>query len=162
MTKKEDFSHDIIVQPSYDYRESEEGPSSRGAHGTVLCFVLKGPLGAISFDLGTGWMAHPLTESFSWHRSKPWPRSDDPGMDYAFDSSRIGYPMTQGCYSHSPTKDRDYWTGPGDCNILGSQCYGDGGYIVADKVFKAMVEEGSEGLWREMHDLYDAWLGKEN
>ena len=157
----DDLIHDIIVQPSYDYRDIEEGPTARGAHGMVLSFILRGPKGAISFDLGTDWMAHPLKQTFNWSAPKPWDRSDIPGLDY--NQEKIFHsPMTQGCYSHSLTKDRGYWSGPSECNILGVPCYGDGGYMVADRVLAAMVAEGSEGLWREMRHLYDAWLGEES
>lgn len=156
----EEFTHDIMARASYDHRETEDGPASRGADNMVLSFILRGPLGAISFDLGTGWMAHPLTRPFDWSRPKPWKRSDSPGRDYDIDQ-HFHDPQTRGCYSHSPTKDRDYWTGPGECNILGGPCYGDGGYMASDKVFAAMVEEGSDGLWREMRQLYDSWLGPE-
>lgn len=148
------FTHEIRVHPSYDHRD--EPGDNRGCGSASLELILHGPKGALSCQIFTDWMAHPLTEPYHRGQTTPRPRIDRPGLD-ARTTGHDG-PSGAGVYSHSATQLKDYWLGPNACPILGGECYGDVGYLVSDHVLAAMVSEGDEGAWREMREIYDSWF----
>jgi hypothetical protein len=144
-----EFTHDVHFRASYDKREQPGG----GACGMTMEIILKGPLGAISFQIYTDWTSRPLLQTFNWNAPKPWNRGIAPGTDYG--SSNL---MSGGVYLHCATQINPDWPGPHKCDILGGNCWGDMGYSIGDKVLDAMVTEGDVGLWREMEAIYTEWF----
>lgn len=146
------FTHEVRLIPSYDNRETDRGG---GACGVKLYFILRGPGAALTFKVITDWMARPLTEPFDWDAPKPWPRASEPGCD----KGHVRTLMDAGVSLHCPAKAKEWWLGPNECDVLGGlPCYGDTGMLVGAPVLAAMVAEGDEGLWREMREIYDAWM----
>lgn len=147
-----DFQREIRFCAGYDYRDDPK--DQRGAHGAELHFILRGPLGAISAVVSTGWMLRPLTGRYMRHDG-PQDRRDKPGVD-----GRLNDCFPRGAYilSHALVQRQDWWSGPSDCDILGGKCYGDIGYTVSDTFLDRLLRDGEEGAFAFLAELHDAWL----
>jgi hypothetical protein len=147
-----DFETRIEFLPGYDYRTGAPVVDpNRGAHGMEIRFSLIGPLGAISWKLQTGWMERPLVGHLHPYSG----RRDKPGIDGAL----LEYSPSAGAVSsHVHEQREDYWLGPNECDVIGGECYGDTGYTIGDRVLIALMKDGHAGVWRELEDIYNAWL----
>lgn len=150
-----DVEHSIRILASYDYRDDPN--DTRGAHGTDIMLVTKGPAGAITCRISTGWVARPLARGYLRGADRQQ-RNHKPGVDAALADC---YPTGAGIASHSATQDRDYWSGPGPCDVLGGFCYGDTGFLVSDDILLALVEGGDEAAFAKLDEFYAEWLGPE-
>lgn len=149
-----DLEHYIRAYAGYDYRD--EPDDQRGAHGLDLMIITKGPLGAVTCKIGTGWMLRPLAHGIVGRG--PQERRDKPGVDRTL----AGGPSGFGVASHSLTQDRDWWSETGPCEILeAATCWGETGYLVSDSVVEALVAGGDVAAFARLDELYAAWLGPE-
>jgi hypothetical protein len=147
-----EFEKRVEVFPGYDHRDDPR--DTRGAHNLSIRFTIIGPLGAITWDLNTGWMERPLLGAYQANAGQQR-RSDTPGADHRL---RDYSPRAGAVSSHAHDQLEDYWVGPQPCNVLGGECYGDTGYTIGDTVLAAMFKDGHDGIWRELRVIYDAWL----
>lgn len=156
----DELKQEVRFYASFDHRNDEE--DQRGARGMIITLVLNGPLGAISADIGTGWMLHPYLGNRPVLESpKPLsPRGEKPGIDHNLtDLSPSGLSVS----AHSLEQRRDWWRGSAqECPFVGGICYGDTGYLVADELVEALVGGGDEAAWKWMQECYDEWLGPES
>ena len=154
MTITDEFTHEVRFIKSYDRREEPE--ARYGACGMKMMLILRGPKAVITFEVLTAWASRPLKRPFNWNAAKPWARDDKPGVDFGHPSPG---PMGGGVSIHCPEKLNDWWLGPTECNVVeGGVCFGDTGFMVGDAVLDALVSEGDAGVWRELREIYDAWI----
>lgn len=146
------FTREIRITPAYDYRD--ELPGNRGAHGAELVLVLRGPLGAITANIMTGWMPAPLTGSFI--RGRTQDRAQKPGVDAGLQDA---YPSGASVAAHCPVRRQHYFDDNGPCDILGTEaCYGDGSFSMANEVLKLLVTGGSDAAFDHLETLYQSWI----
>lgn len=57
---------------------------------------------------------------------------------------------------HSPVPMYEGQTKRDDCQYLpGGTCYYDGSSLAAESVFNILVEQGSEGVWKHLEEVYN-------
>lgn len=133
MMKKE-----IRFAAAFDKRD-ENPHNNYGVHGVDLHFALIGSKGAISFTVFTNWnLPHVQAE-----RNE----QDAPiGADISY---------------HSYTEKYDGQTPTDKCSLLDNKpCYCDGSGLAADDLMRILIEQGSEGVWKELENWYRDKLGE--
>ena len=157
MTEPTDFTREVKFYPSYDYRDDPD--DQRGCGGATFSFILRGPLGAISADVNTYWMLRPhIGATPALYATKPLQRATKPGLDRSMTSNS---PTGRMISSHCAEPLKDWWIGPQDCPILGVPCYGDSGYMIADRFVELLVGGGDEPAWEYLEECYVEWLAPE-
>lgn len=123
--------------PAYDNRLN-----GGGQHGVDLRMVLKGEQGAVQFVLFTGW-------------SKSLAESDS-------DIQKVQYPLPAdlGYHSKIPLFEKQIVSDRSCIYCDGAPCYYDGSTIDADIIFKKLILEGSESLWKELEYRYRQLFGE--
>lgn len=135
-----DFKKTIRMFPAYDKR-ADDPTRNYGICCVRMLFVMQGEKGATSWSCHSGMY---LPQQVVEHGNDPWKRWQ---------------PMPGGVYYCSPIKRHDHQTGRDDCEWLdGKTCYGDGSMLAGDDVMKALLEEGSEGVWKKLEEFYNSWL----
>ncbi len=102
-----------------------------GGQECQLRFLLKGERGAVQFCVLTGW-----------------------GMKDVPESLRELFPMPSdlGYHSIDPRHEKD---DPMKCDVLEKgECHYDGSTLNAEPVFKILLAEGHEGVWKKLTDYY--------
>lgn len=147
-----EFVGRLAVTAGYDHRDDPSG--KRGAHGATLWLVLRGPRATMACSISTGWLPRPLTGPYVPGARQQ--RRERPGVDARLADS---YPSGGYLGIHASEPIKSWWQGPDpDCTWTGQPCYGDGGYLVADEVFSALVTGGHDAAFGHMREVYDAWL----
>lgn len=148
------MDREIQAIAGYDYRDDRN--DKRGCHGLGFRFILRGPLGAVTWVLNTGLMANAV-DDFGWsiYSGRPPRRSGKPGTDRT--GSGLTWPTAGPIASHSPVQRRDYWT-QGDCDLWDGPCWGDIGYMVGDDALVALATGGSDGVFDFLQTIHDEWL----
>lgn len=128
------FDGDIAFSPAFDERKVGNGIGS-----LVLAFWLRGPGGAVKWKLHTGcYLRRTQTEwldRFRGSANKP----------------------TAGMVDwHSPVPMKENDEPRYDCRLLGpgNACYGDGGYLLGDEAYEALVTGGEAALWLFLREMY--------
>lgn len=148
----DDFKREIKILPAYDYRD--EPGDQRGAGGARMIFILRGPLGAISASINTGWVARPLLGR--WIQGGNNQRADRPGVDRTLADL---YPSGDYVGAHSPVCREGFDESPGACDWLDSaECYISGSYLAAKTVLETLVTGGSDAVWEHLAELYHGWI----
>ncbi len=128
------FERIVELTPAYDL--TREGKGRRGAHCVDLRMVLKGPKGAIQFVLYTGW--------------------------YLDGKVREPIPADLGYHSPVPMYE-DQTLVAQTCEYLdGRACYYDGSTLNAERVFRVLLERGSDGVWEELEKEYKRRFERES
>lgn len=132
--RREKFERIVTVFPAYDRRG--ETPSG-GVHGASLFFALRGPRGAVSLSIFTGW-------------SLPAPPKDD-----FFGRTRAMHdPLPAGLDVHFPAPVSSFQEHPNCPWLGGAACWSDGSALHAHAFFDELVRAGSEGLWTKLEAEY--------
>lgn len=77
-----------------------------------------------------------------------------------FIPSIIRRPMLADLGYHSPKPMYENHKSMGPCEVLdGRECYYDGSTLSAMKIFKALLTDGEEGVWRELKDYHEYVFG---
>jgi len=157
-TLPEGFTTEIRAVAGYDHRDDIK--DRRGCAGLSLIFVLRGPLGAITWELMTGLMRRPIADpGWSIYANRVPKRSGHPGWDDVGHDSP--HPTVGPIASHCHEARHDYWAGPYPCDVLGGQCYGDVGYMVGDQAMEALLTGGQDAVFGVLREFHDEWLGPE-
>jgi hypothetical protein len=119
---------------------------SHGINGLRIRFLLKGPRGAVQFNVNTGWLPQRADASRigvrnieSWNpiASKYYPLPTD-----------LGY--------HSKKQQYEGQESMGPCEVLGGKnCYYDGSGLNAIDAMYTLVNGGDKALWRFLEDYYN-------
>lgn len=141
------LTREITFRPAYDKRSTD--PNKNYGIGCVtMTWYVKGPLGAIQFQLLTGWYPH-IIKKTSFEDWSDW------GELRVNDMQPHDKPMPSDLGYHSP---KPLYEGQTlmqeDCPILGGPCYYDGSSLNADKPFSILVHEGGERLWEFLEKYY--------
>lgn len=126
----------VTILPAWDKRH--KNPSKNyGVHCCDLRMVLKGPKGAVQFILYTGWDLPHVTEEYGVREPMP---------------ADLGY--------HSPTPMWEDQTPMDNCPYLdGKPCYYDGSSLNAERIYRVLLEKGSDGVWAELEEYYNDTFG---
>ncbi len=133
------FTRQVEFVAAFD--KTDETPS-KGIHGVEMHANLIGPAGAINFVVYTNWH---LPETQKRIDAKP----PEPRFPYLFHKPQ---PATVAFHHPKPQ-----WEGQDEtaCNLLpGGKCYGDITFTGAAKIFDALVEGGSAGMWAALEEWY--------
>lgn len=138
-----EFEQIVRVTPAYDKRASD--PSKNyGISSCRIVFILKGPLGAVQFMIGTDWYVESC-----WHHLLSFPhthQSFERGDYFKPEGWDVGY--------HSPSP-RFEGQEPMDCDLMpGGQCYYDGSGLRADEWVSDFVAGGTDWLWPKLEQEY--------
>jgi hypothetical protein len=132
--------------PAFDKRNSD--PSKNyGIHGVDLRMILKGDKGAVQFVVYTNWHLP--------HVQKEMNRKVL-GQDELYVETILNpMPADLGYHSFYPM-----YEGQGICSescdyLDGKPCYYDGSGLNAERMYKVLLEKGSDGVWRELEDYYN-------
>lgn len=154
MSLSEEFTTKMVLKAGYDHRDETDEGRLRGCHGADLELVLIGPLGAITTTISTGWMHRPVEGRVIWGQKQR--RRNKPGLDtLSWDS----YPSGAVVASHWRKPVSEYDTASGyDCPWLdGAQCFGSGGYLIADEVLDILISQGDDAAYERMAAIYADW-----
>lgn len=130
----------VTVHPGYDRRPTE------GMHGAEIEFALIGQKGTVTFCCYTDWLPKGTQEQYVSGREQRRTFGIEPApLDFAF---------------HSPVQ----ITGPmqplleTNCMYTDSGiCYGVISRKIAEYIRDVLLEEGSDGVWRELATRYRSY-----
>lgn len=137
----------ITLGPSYDKRHSDPN-KNYGIHSVDLKFVLIGEEGATQFLLFTNWyLPHVKEELLTKTASKR-------DMELFFQPlpADLGYHSKVPHYEGQEPIEQD-------CEYTNGVCYYDGSGLSAERIYTILLEEGSEGVWRELEKYYKEIFG---
>ena len=135
------FEQIVEFLPAFDKR-SDDPKKNYGIHGVELRMVLKGDAGAVQFLLYTNWQLPHVSEELKGNTLFDRPLPAD-----------LGY--------HSKTPMYEGQECRNDCQYLdGHDCYYDGSSLDADRIFKVLCAEGSDGVWRALEAYYNDVFGE--
>jgi hypothetical protein len=140
----------VEMAPAFDKRDPN--PSKNyGIHGVDLRMVLKGPKGAIQFLIYTGWHLPHVQQELNRRLVQECDRC----------AVECHGPMAADVGYHSPAPQYNGQTVvQDDCPYLDNKpCYYDGSGLQAEEVFVILLNEGSEGVWRELERRYQELFG---
>ena len=132
-------------RPAFDKRSSNP-KKNYGIHGAELAFYLKGEEGAIQFVIYTNWhLPHVQKE-----------------LDNKLHDHILCHPMPADLGYHSKIPRYDGQKAlTEDCEWTGGKCYYDGSGLNADRIYKILVEQGDEAVWKELEKEYTIRLIEE-
>jgi hypothetical protein len=142
----------IEFAPARDKRHPDP-KQNYGIHGVEIRFLLGDQNGMIQFVIFTNWMLDCMMEFSGSFLMKPGP----PRGDYNWFP-----PMAADLGYHSPVPQHEGHE-PLDhaCPVLNGTCYYDGSGLNANRVFHVLLNEGSDGVWREMEAEYERVFGSQ-
>lgn len=128
-----EYRREIKFIPGKPYREGYGRIDAR------LMFILHGPRGIVEFSIHTGW--YPETD-----QNNEW---------------RSFQPQAKSLNWHWPVPLHGEMIGPDECPYLPGGCYWDGGVMIANKRLDLLMIDGEEALWRDLEDLHDSLVHRE-
>ena len=139
-----EFERMVKFYPAFDKRNPE--PSKNyGVHGVDLLMVVKGDKGAVQFKLFTNWMLPHVVEE---RMNKPMFDDMDIKCFYMPQPADLGYHSYKPVYEGQTPITKS-------CELLdGKPCYYDGSGLNAERIYKVLLEKGSDGVWQELEDYY--------
>jgi hypothetical protein len=139
----EQFKREVVFLPAFDRRHPDPH-QNYGIHGVDLRFHLIGEQGAAQLVVYTNWQLPHVTKE---QDAKPQTRSRPHLLCHPMPAD-LGYHRLTPAYE-GQTIQQDA------CDLLGGKpCYYDGSGLMAEDVFKALLEEGDAGVWRELERFY--------
>jgi hypothetical protein len=134
----------VVFQPGYSGDRTADPRHSYGVHGMEITWFLRGPAGAVQFQIFTNWVPGELSPG---HGLPPAGRRFE---RLPFEH----YPMGTDLGYHSPVPHYEEQPGRDDCHILAGRCYYDGSGLAADRLVKEFVVKGEPAVWAELESYY--------
>lgn len=130
----------IEFTPAFDKRD--EG---YGIHGVDLQMYLKGDKGIVQFVLHTNWHLPHIQDELI---------KEIAGKDgFYIETILTPTPASLGCHSYKPRYEGQKCIDT--CSLLdGHKCYYDSSGLAAKRIYRILLKEGSEGVWRELEQYY--------
>jgi len=136
-----EFEQIVRVTPAFDKRD-DDPKKNYGIGACLIWFILKGPKGAIQFQIGTDWyLPHTQRSNRVWqhdHNTK-FDVLQPQGWD-------VGYHSLEPRYEEQQQMDCDLF----DCG----HCYYDGSSLQADEWVPDFLAGGTEWLWPKLESVY--------
>ena len=143
-----EFTREVIFYPAFDKRNPDPH-KNYGIHGVDLRFILKKDNMAVQFIVYTNWhLPHVSKENIN--------RLNSPQ-----DIELFWMPIPADLGYHSPYPMYDGQSIHKGCEYIGQDCYYDGSSLMADDVFKILLKEGSDGVWRRLEEYWNSRFSKE-
>ncbi len=137
------FERIVDFRGGYDLRSGNPG-QNYGIHNMEIMFAVKGPLGAVSITISTGWYPKNVQEEqgsmlgSSFTRIQPW---------FTDVGSHRKVPKYKGEYAVE------------HCKLTDGVCYADGTSLWGDEEWKeGFLTGGTDWLWPRMEQLYRHWF----
>jgi len=149
------FSRIVRVRPAFHKVHA----NPRQDYGVGCCeviFVLRGPLGAISWQVFTGWH---LDETWEWWEMRRHTIGDTMfGWPLPVERPKGGV-LALHASAYSP---EHAYRGPEEaCEWLGGPCWSEIiSYLAGDKLMPRLITDGDEAVWIELRTLYDRHLAE--
>ena len=139
-----EFEKIVMMTPAYDKRHKDPN-KNYGIHGVNLKMVLKGKMGAVQFVVYTNWQLPHVTEEML----------QNPRQRNSVDMFFMPMPADLGYHSYKPRYEGQTLLTE-SCEYLdGKPCYYDGSSLNAETIYETLLEEGSDGVWRELENCYN-------
>lgn len=135
----------VEFYPAFDKRNPD--PSKNyGIHGVDLKMVLKGDKGAVQFVLYTNWQLPHVQRELNRKAI---------GEDEVYIEAILN-PMPADLGYHGPVP---LYEGQNICTksceyLDGKPCYYGGSGLNAKRIYEVLLNEGSDGVWRELEEYY--------
>lgn len=141
MNDDQGFEQSISMSPAFSKRDTN--PAKDYGIGSVrIHFVLKGPLGATQFIIGTDWYLPEDQKRLRASASILDDRVQPGGWD-------IGYHSPHPQYEGQAVME-------GSCEYLNGQpCYYDGTSLGAEEFIPTFLAGGSDAVWKMLRERYD-------
>ena len=137
-----DFEKIVWVQPAFDKRD----PDPKKDYGIGACrivFILKGPLGAVQFMIGTRWHLPHIQRD-----KRQWQHDSDTRFDRIYPGGwDLGYHSIKPMYDGQKPMER--------CDVLDVPCYYDGSSLMADEMVGDFLSGGTKWLWPKLEEYYN-------
>lgn len=147
------MKREVLFHQGYDYRATDlDRPPGkrRGCHGLSIVFLLRGPLGAVQFKMGTEWLPTWVQEGRWGPTVKPDP---NPRLrDHYPTAVDLGHHWKTPLYDGEARMECDY--------LKQGYCFYDGSGLNAEPVMARLLTEGSDGVWSELEDYYKSCAGR--
>lgn len=130
------------VQFTPGYNCSDRSMKGHGVHGMEICWLLRGPAGAVWLRMLARWTPGELSPGHGLApdlRIEPRDLMPD-GAGFGWDAR---WPQYEG---HEPS--------PDECPLLGAPCYKDMSYTGADEPVRRFVAEGEQVIWDALESAY--------
>lgn len=159
-----------IVEFNAGFDKRDVNPAKNfGIHGLEIRFVLKNYKGAVQFLLFTNWLPANVSPDLKWFEGiLPTEVKDPIGPMFVtllinpFMPAFLLKPMPADLGYHSPKPlydDQGQMTDK--CKFLnGKPCYYDGSGLNAMKIFNILLNEGEEGVWKELLIYHESIFGE--
>jgi len=143
--QKEKLERIVEISAAFD-RRHKDPKKDYGIHSCELKMVLKGKDKAVQFLLYTNWHLPEVQEELI----RNMPRKGGIGLRVRF----LPLPADVGYHSISPQYEGQKIMSDKCPYLDGRPCYYDGSGLTAEFMFKTLVEEGSEGVWKQLEERY--------
>lgn len=144
-----DLTHHTIWRPAYDRRDPN--PSKNfGIHNMEVTFIVKGPKGAVQWQISTGWFLASSREDVArmnedFYRKHGYRMSNGKACPWPTD---LGYHAKLPAYEgQTRLRDECEWTG-------GGACYYDGSSLNAILPLEGFLSQGEDYLWPKLEAYY--------
>lgn len=158
----------VTFKPGFDRRDPD--PSRNyGIHGMEIRFTLKNYKGVVQFILFTNWLPAGGSPDLKWfEKVLSTEIKDSPGPMFVtllinpFIPPMLLKPLPADIGYHSPKPIYDgQKIATKECEFLdGKPCYYDGSGLNAVRIFEVLLNEGEEGLWRELQNYHEHIFGE--
>lgn len=158
----------VTFKPGFDKRNPDPNKNC-GIHGMEIRFTLKNYKGAVQFILFTNWLPTTGGSDLKWFE-KILPTETKDAYRPMFVTLLINpfipstflkpFPADIGYHSPKPIYDEQK-TVTEECELLGGKpCYYDGSGLNAIRIFEVLLNEGDEGIWRELQNYHEYIFGE--
>lgn len=139
---KNGFEKIVRVSGAFDKRDTDP-KKNYGISACRIWFILKGPLGAVQFVIGTNWHLPDVQRE-----NREWQHDFDCKYDKIHPEGwDVGYHAHRPMYGDQPEMDCDLFEG--------GRCYYDGSSLRADDWVPKFIEGGTDWLWPELEKEYE-------
>lgn len=130
------MEREIKFAAAWDKR-NDDPDKNYGIHGVTLTFYLKGSKGVVQFVVYTNWHLKYVQDELD---SEPV-HKEFPHLTCRPLPADLGYHSSKPMYEGQKPMDKD-------CSIL-------------DRVFNILLEQGDEGVWKELEAAYERTFGED-
>lgn len=140
----------VEFYPAWDKRDPDP-KKDYGIHGVELLMLVLGEKGAIQFKVFTNWHL----ETNQTELDQRTLAKASAGIMDKYVISALYHPMAADLGYHAKLPQyEDQQPIDNDCKWTGGPCYYDGSGLRADAVFRLLVEQGSDAVWKRLEDEY--------